>query len=1090
MRIRLLGGFGVDRDGTPVAPREWRLRKARTLVKLLALTPDQRMHRDALLEILWPDRDLASAVNNLHQAAHIARRVLAGDGPHAGWLELRDDVVILWSEGPVDVDVRDFERLAVQARGGDDLAARRAAIAAYTGDLLPEDRFSDWAVRRREELRESVCDLLVDAAEKSADETEALAAAQRALTLDALHERAVRSLMRRLAAAGRRSEALARYERLRDDLRTAYGTDPDPETRQLYRALLTRDAEWEPEREASPRHNLAPALTSFVGREREIADVHCLIAPGGLLTLTGVGGAGKTRLAEEAARRRLPFHPDGVWIAELAQIRDPHLVADAVAEALGLDPSAGSDPLRTLVGRLRPRTLLLVLDNCEHLLAACAELAAAVRRSCPGVTLLATSREPLHVAGEVTFRVPSLDLPDSAEAADPDRLTTFASVRLFVDRARDGRPGFVLDAGNAGSVVEICRRLDGIPLAIELAAARMSHLEAVEIAERLNEALSLLGRRGAVTRHATLRAALEWSHALLAEDEQILLRRLAVFAGSFPLAAVEQVCADERLSRAEVLDCLGRIVDKSLVQIEPAGDRSRYRLLETIRQLARERLDAAGEVDAFESAHCRHFLDLARRHDTDRMSGIVVERPQALDIDHDNLRAALGWALHHDPARALQLAVSLWRYWLARGHFVEGAGWLERVLEVSPVIAPERSRALFATGVLEARRGHGRKLPALGDAGVAAAEASGTPRDAAYARLMRGTLLLGVGRLDEAQRAATAILTAARLDGTGSDGTGSDGAGSDGGGGGDDDGSGPDGSVAAAAGWLSAQTALFREDLDVAARRFTDCIDQLRRIDPASPPFLPAMTACTILIPVAGSWVPVFEESWLLGRRVGAAQGHGYALSGLGYVHRLAADLPAALDTTRSAVDVFARIGDDAGRAHALNHLGCVERDARLFDAADRHLREALQLRERLGDRRGENLSLANLGLLRAAAGDIAQGRRLARIALDRGEATDDSPAVGGALLSLAVVELFAGERHDARVLADQAAEAFEPQGYLRLSAWTRMFAAELAFQEGDRDVAGRHGRAAAAMFAQLGDRIGAARAAALGVPARRAERR
>lgn len=1050
VRIRLLGGFAVDRDGVPVAPREWRLRKARTLVKLLALAPDQRMHRDTLLEILWPDRDVASAVNNLHQAAHVARRVLAGDGPNAGWLELRDDVVILCAAGRVDTDVLQFERLAGEARAGGDLTALRTAIAAYTGDLLPEDRFSDWALRRREDLRESVSDLLVDAAGKSADEADWL----RALAVDPLHEQAVRGLMRVLAAAGRRSEALTRYERLRDDLRAAYGTDPDPETRRLYRELLTGSRGDEPRPAGRPRTNVGAALTSFVGREREITDIHCLLEPGGLLTLTGVGGAGKTRLAEEAARRLLPGSPDGVWIAELARVHDPRLVPDAVTEALGLEPSAGPDPLRTLTGRLSSATLVLVLDNCEHLLTACADLAGALRRSCPGVTLLATSREPLHVPGEVTFRVPSLELPEPADARDPDRLSTFASVRLFLDRAQDVRPGFALEAGNAASVVEICRRLDGIPLALELAAARVSHLEAAEIAERLTEALSLLGRRGAVTRHATLRAALEWSHTLLSSDEQILLRRLAVFAGTFPLTAVEQVCADDRLPQPEILDCLGRLADKSLIQIERAGDRSRYRLLETIRQLARERLAAAGEADTFDSAHCRHFLGLAVEHDLDRTTGFVLERPQLLDPDHDNLRAALGWAIRHDPDRGLRLGVSLWRYWLARGHFVEGAGWLERILAVPAAPSAERARALFGLAVLEARRGVGGRLAALGDAAVAAAAESGAPTEVAYARLMRGTLMLGIGRLDQAEEAAAAILSTPEP---------ADPA-----------------PVTAAAYWLGAQTALFREDVDAARQRFAECIPRLIRIGPGAPPFLPAMTVCTPLVPVGADWVPVFEETWLLGRRVGAAQGYGYVLSGLGYAHRLARDLDAALDCTRQAVEEFTRIGDDAGRAHALNHLGCVERDARWFDAADRHLHEGLRLREQLGDRRGENLSRANIGLLRAAAGDVAGGRRLARHALDRGEAADDAPAAGGALLNLAVVELFAGERHGARMLAEQAVEVFEPQGYLRLTAWAQLLAAELARDDGDADALDHHGRAAVASFARLGGRIGAARAAAL----------
>jgi tetratricopeptide (TPR) repeat protein len=268
--------------------------------------------------------------------------------------------------------------------------------------------------------------------------------------------------------------------------------------------------------------------------------------------------------------------------------------------------------------------------------------------------------------------------------------------------------------------------------------------------------------------------------------------------------------------------------------------------------------------------------------------------------------------------------------------------------------------------------------------------------------------------------------------------------------------------------------------VDLARLRFAAYLNQLSRISPAEPPFLPAVTPCVPLVPVAGRPVPVFEESWLLGRRVGTVQGEAYALSSLGYVHRLAGDLTSARRTVTRALDVFTGIEDTAGRAHALNHLGCVERDARLFDAADKHLREALQLREQLGDRRGENLSLANLGLLCAAAGDFAQGRRYARIALDRGEAVDDGPGVGGALVNLSVVELFAGDRRRARALVEQAVESFEPQGYLRILAWTRLLAAELARDDGDQDAAAHYGRTAGALFTRLNCRIGKVRAQGL----------
>jgi tetratricopeptide (TPR) repeat protein len=340
------------------------------------------------------------------------------------------------------------------------------------------------------------------------------------------------------------------------------------------------------------------------------------------------------------------------------------------------------------------------------------------------------------------------------------------------------------------------------------------------------------------------------------------------------------------------------------------------------------------------------------------------------------------------------------------------------------------------------RLGVGKRLPELGNAGVADAERSGTAVDMARAWLMRGILLIGVAEVDEAERIALTAPT-------------------------------PDRPLVATARWLAALTALFREDHGLARERFADCLRTLGTVDATVEPFLPVVTMCMPLAPIGDTTVPVFEESWLLGRRVGAVQGHAYALSAAGYADRLAGDLAAARDTVERAAEAFARIDDTAGLAHALNHLGCVERDARLFDQADKHLREALRLREQLGDRRAENLSLANLGLLAAAAGDVAEGRRRVRIALDRGTAVDDAPAVGGALLNLAVIELYGGDRQRARVLTERAVEAFEPQGFLRLEAWVRLLAAELGGPP-------EHLRIASALFGRLGCRLGSPRAEAL----------
>jgi predicted ATPase/DNA-binding SARP family transcriptional activator len=1057
MRIQLLGGFAVEVGGRDVAVRPWRLRKSRTLVKVLALAPEQRMHRDRLLDLLWPDLGASAAANNLHQALHVARRELTGLQHDAPVLLLRDGLVVLHGDGPVETDVRRFRASAAHAwatRTLDDLAV---AIDAYTGELLPEDRFEDWTSGARDDLRQGFCDLLVAHAVECVRLGRvggAFGSLRRALEADPLHEPATREQMRLLADQGRRSEALALYEQLRTGLTEAYGTDPDPESRRLFRDLLAGSVDTAaPPQPLSGRSNLQPALTSFIGRVRQLADVHRELSRTRLVTLTGPGGVGKTRLAEEAVRGLVDDYRDGVWAVDLVPVTTSERLPDAVTEAMGLDPAAGADPMRTLVARLSTRRLLLLLDNCEHLVGACADLVRRLLRECPELRVLTTSREPLHVPGEVTLRVPSLAVPLPTDPADA--ALTHEAVRLLVDRARDVRSDFRLDEVNVAHVVEICRRLDGVPLAIELAAARLAHLEPAEIAERLSNALTMLGSADRMTRHATLQATVEWSHGLLTDDEQVLLRRLSAFAGSFTLRAVEGVCATSPLAPSVLLDCLGRLVDKSMVQVERTAERSRYRLLETIRQFGWARLIEAGEGPALQTAHCRYFLQVALDHDPDRHSGVVVVGTQSLDHEHDNLRAALAWSLGNDPDGALLLAVRMWRYWLARGHFVEGSRWLEQALAAaSPSLHVERSRALLAIAVLDARQGRSSRFSELGAAAVTEMAAVGPPVDVALTRVLVGFPQPIVGNVGLAAEIAAQGLAEAEALGSSS--------------------------VAAAAYWLQSQIGLQREDIRAALsclRRTLAAVDQ---VEPGAPAFLPVVTTGMELIPCAGQWVPAFEETALIGRQVGRPQAPGYIWSALGSAHQLRRDLPSAADAVRRSTEVFDDLGDDAGLAHALHHLGCVERDLGQIGDARAHLQEALGLRRRLGDRRGENVTLANLGLTDAAGGDFDAGRRLTRVALAQGEEVEDGPGVAGSLLAIAVVELFAGDLALSRVLAEQAAEAFRPQGYRRLTAWTLQFAAELAVADGHYQTGRRSAAEAAALFAEAGCLLGRARAAAL----------
>ena len=513
---------------------------------------------------------------------------------------------------------------------------------------------------------------------------------------DPFHEGAYRTLMTALAASGRRYEALAAFDRLREALTEEYAADPEPATRRLYRDLLTAGAEpdatgGDRARAADPaggdpaaaRHTSTRDCTvrgssrrPSSGRRREIAEIIQALGRTRLLTLTGPGGAGKTRLACQVAAGQVAGYPDGVHVAELASLSRPELVPQTVASVLDVPLPETGTAEAALARQLVGRRLLLVLDNCEHLLDACARLVAELLRSCPGVVVLATSREPLRVGGEVTWRTPSLALPDLRALPPLDRLAELESVRLFVERAQDATPEFAFDATTAPAVAEICVRLDGMPLALELAAARTSALAPSQIAARLGDALTVLdrGSRSAVTRQQTLHATLAWSHDLLDDDERVLFRRLAVFAGSMPLEAVEHVCGGDGL---DIVDLLSRLVDKSLVQVEHAGGTARYRLLETIRQFADQRLRDAGEKAARVRAHRDWYVAFAAAHDPERAVGVVNDTPQALEAEHDNLRAALSTGLADDPAVALRLAVSLWRFWLAHGHFSEGSRWLD-----------------------------------------------------------------------------------------------------------------------------------------------------------------------------------------------------------------------------------------------------------------------------------------------------------------------------------------------------------------------------------------------------------------------------
>lgn len=438
-------------------------------------------------------------------------------------------------------------------------------------------------------------------------------------------------------------------------------------------------------------HNLPVQLTSFVGRGAEMVEVRQILADNRLVTLTGAGGAGKTRLAVQIAAQIAGEFGAGVWCADLAPITDPSVVPVAVARALGLPDQPGRSTLETLTRVIAERQMLMLLDNCEHLLDACAALIVELSGSCPALTLLATSREPIGVAGEVTWQVPSLSLTDEA-------------IELFTDRARRVRPDFSVTDDTAVTVEEICRRLDGMPLAIELAAARVRALSVAEILGSLHDRFRLLtgGGRTAVRRQQTLRASVDWSHALLTEPEFVLFRRLAVFMGGFDLEAAQEVTASGDVERYQVLDQLTLLVDKSLVVADDAGGRTRYRLLETVRQYALEKLGESGDADTVRTRHRDHYTGLAGLLDAPVATG-HQRRVEQAEIEIDNLRAAFGWSRENlDIERALELASSLQPLWLTRGRLREGLSWIDEALTALDTVDCKVAPAVLARALADA----------------------------------------------------------------------------------------------------------------------------------------------------------------------------------------------------------------------------------------------------------------------------------------------------------------------------------------------------------------------------------------------------
>ncbi len=705
-------------------------------------------------------------------------------------------------------------------------------------------------------------------------------------------------------------------------------------------------AEFPPLRSLDVLTNNLPSLqlTSFIGREREMAEIKRLLSTAHLVTLMGPGGTGKTRLGLQVAADLLEQFPNGVWLAELAPLSDPALVPQTVATVFGVREQPGRALLDTLVDYLRARELLLVLDNCEHLVEASAHLAHSLLRGCPKLRILATSREALGTAGEVPYRVLPLTRPDPRRVVSFEGLTQFDAARLFMERAVLSNPAFVVTDTNAPAVAQVCHRLDGIPLAIELAAARAKVLSVEQIAQRLDDRFRLLtgGRRTGLPHHQTLRAAVDWSYDLLSEEERLLFRRLSVFAGGFTLEAAEAVCAGEGIGEFDVLDLVARLVDKSLALTEELHGDIRYRLLETIRHYSRERLQESGETDLVRRRHLDWYLGLAERAEPELRGPEQVTWLERLETDHDNLRAALEWTRTDEGGvqAGLRLAGAVHRYWALRGYLREGRGWLEGALSSDGGSTTARAKAAYGAAVLAFAQGDYAQAEALCRESLAQYRLSGDTLGMALSLNVLGSVARNRADYDQTTQLLVESLAHSRQSGHK---------------------------------WALAETLNI---LGIMVRAQRD----------------------------HGRAKALLEESLALWRELGDKWGLAFALGSLGVVARFQGDYARARALHEESLALRRELGDKYTLAISLGSLGTVALDQGDYERARELFEESLVLCRELGIKVDAAAALGNLGIVAHHQGDDGRATALLKESLALWQEMGNKPAIAACLSVLGMV--------------------------------------------------------------------------------------
>jgi predicted ATPase/DNA-binding SARP family transcriptional activator len=894
----------------------------RWLLALLILRQERETQREWLAVTLWPDSSDSQALNNLRRSLSILRSTLGTD---AWRLCTPTSHTLRFDLSGAACDVVAFD----QAIAHGDTASLEQAVVLYRGPLL-EEYYAEWILPERERREQAYLmaleTLARDALARQAPE-EAARHLRAFLAIEPLRESAQRALMQALAAGGDYAAVTQAYRDFRLRLHEEMRATPSAETTALYHRLRQqgqqraernegRKTEHRPRNTERGAHNLPSPITSLIGREEAIQEVVTLMAKARLATLTGAGGVGKTRLAIAVAEALEPDFPDGVCFVDLSALSDASLVPLAVVTALQLRPEPGCTPAETLQAFLARKALLLVLDNCEHLQPACAALSRTLLSACPDLRILATSRQAVGIVGERRWGVPSLSLPDLAVLAQAgkdaqDYLLESAAAQLFVERAQAVYSPFRVTAQNCPAVGQACCLLDGIPFAIELAAAWARVLPVQEIVGRIRERLDLLtsGDRTAPTRQQTLRAALDWSCGLLSAEERRLLWWLSVFAGGFTLKAVERVCGEAEPSPDALLMRLARLADQSLVVYEERDGEARYRLLETTRQYAQEKLQESNEREAVRLRHRDYFLALAeeaRPHLS--VGGEQVQWLNRLETEHDNFRAALDFCKDdlEGAEASLHLCVALSRFWEIYGYLSEGRAYLAAVLSRPEVPTKSRGEALNAAAGLTRMQGD---YPA---ARVYLVESLEVMRELGNKRGIAMSLdNLGLMAREQGDYDAAHALHSEGL-------------------------------------------AVYREANDLYG--VGHCLNNLGLVAYDRRDYAAAHA--------------IYCECLAIWREVGDRRSIAMVLSNLGLVANEQGNLEAARAWNEESLRLCREIGEKYGAAGCLNNLGLIACNKKDYANARAFHGESLAIRRELGDRRGIAMSLGNLGFMAREQGD------------------------------------------------------------------------------------------------------------------------